>query len=129
MSNLTEQYKKGKLPSGWYYIEIFDFVKNKKVADIDFWRGLTWQENREDSVLQIIAPVPSYEWVVEHSFKPFSQREFEKTMAKNMKLKHTLQKARIHVAIDAEDYEDRTPSKAEKAEAKKLLTEIDEVLQ
>jgi len=48
---------------------------------------------------------------------------------KNEKLKHTLQKARIHVAIDAEDYEDRTPSKAEKAEAKKLLTEIDEVLQ
>ncbi len=39
-----------------------------------------------------------------------------------------LQQARVYVKINTEDYEDRTVSKAEKSEAKELLTKIDEVL-
>lgn len=42
-------------------------------------------------------------------------------------LKDLLMQSRIYVKINTEDYEDRTVSKAEKAEAKKLLTKIDEV--
>lgn len=39
-----------------------------------------------------------------------------------------LQQASVYVKINTEDYEDRTVSKAEKSEAKELLTKIDEVL-
>lgn len=46
----------------------------------------------------------------------------------NAKLKELLKQSRIYVKIDTEDYDDRVISKAEKSEAKKLLTKIDEVL-
>lgn len=56
------------------------------------------------------------------------RKEIERQAAQNAKLKELLMQSRIYVKIDTEDYEDRTVSKAEKAEARKLLTKIDEVL-
>ena len=56
------------------------------------------------------------------------RKEIERQAAQNTKLKELLMQSRIYVKIDTEDYEDRTVSKAEKAEARKLLTKIDEVL-
>ena len=47
----------------------------------------------------------------------------------NTKLKELLKQSRIYVKIDTEDYDDRTVSKTDKDEAKKLLTKIDEALQ
>lgn len=56
------------------------------------------------------------------------RKEIERQAAQNAKLKELLTQSRIYVKINTEDYEDRTVSKTEKAEARKLLTKIDEVL-
>lgn len=135
MTNLTEQWKKGELPEGFYYIKVKEEIANYPLlADCVEGLNYTYFLDYEDYVQQVLAPVPSYnEWTAaqEQLHKEgiwYTEISHKKVLKENEKLKHTLQKARIHVAIDAEDYEDRTPSKAEKAEAKKLLTEIDEVL-
>ncbi len=55
MTDLTEQWKKGKLPCGWYYIKIVDIVF------IDFFEGKVWKNKKDKYVEEVLAPVPSYE--------------------------------------------------------------------
>ena len=38
---LTEQWKDGKLPAGWYYIKIADIVF------IDFFEGKVWKNKKK----------------------------------------------------------------------------------
>lgn len=55
--------------------------------------------------------------------------ELQKYLRENInQLKDLLMQSRIYVKIETEDYDDRTVSKADKEEAKKLLIKIDEVL-
>lgn len=55
MTNLTEQWNKGKLPEGMYYIEYSGADK------IDYWFGNYWEDGWNDSVDEVLAEVPSYE--------------------------------------------------------------------
>ena len=55
MNELTEQWKKGELPSGWYYIKIADIVF------IDFFEGKVWKNKKDKYIDEVLAPVPSYE--------------------------------------------------------------------
>lgn len=126
MNELTEQYNNDALPDGEYYYKLDGKVGISTKSALLIFKSLADEKRNKD--IEIIAPVPSYEWVVEHSFKPFSQREFEKTMAENRQLKNLLREARIYVAIDTQEYEDRAPSKSDADEAKTLLKKIDEVL-
>jgi hypothetical protein len=52
---LTEQWKKGELPSGWYYIKIADIVF------IDFFEGKVWKNKKDKYIDEVITEVPSYE--------------------------------------------------------------------
>lgn len=71
---LTEQWKKGELPFGWYYIKIADIVF------IDFFEGKVWKNKKDKYVDKVFAEVPSYEqWqqlkeyeqvVTSYNFKP-----------------------------------------------------------
>lgn len=58
---LTEDWKAGKLPAGWYYIKIEGF----KGVDIDLYdkEGNSWLCNSDKDLnpLNVIAPVPSYD--------------------------------------------------------------------
>lgn len=58
---LTEDWKAGKLPSGWYYIKIEGF----KGVDIDLYdkEGNSWLCNSDKDLnpLNVIAPVPTYD--------------------------------------------------------------------
>ena len=50
---LTEQWKQGKLPEGWYYIKIADIVF------IDFIEGKVYKKN--EYIVEVLAPVPTFE--------------------------------------------------------------------
>ena len=52
---LTEQWKKGELPNGWYYIKIADIVF------IDFFEGKVWKNKKDEYIDEVLAPVPSHE--------------------------------------------------------------------
>ena len=57
MTDLTQDWKDGKLPAGWYYIKIADIVF------IDFFEGKVWQNKKDEYIDEVLAPVPSYdEW-------------------------------------------------------------------
>ena len=59
MTNLTEQWKKGKLPSRYYYIRVRELLG----LYIDYYNAETddWDANYPKNIETIIASVPSYE--------------------------------------------------------------------
>lgn len=62
-TTLTEQWKKGKLEIGQYYI------KYKGVYISDKWYGNCWKHGWNEYVEEVLAPVPSYEeWQQLHKF-------------------------------------------------------------
>ena len=57
MTDLTKDWKDGKLPAGWYYIKIADIVF------IDFFEGKVWKNKKDEYIDEVLALVPSYnEW-------------------------------------------------------------------
>ena len=52
---LTEQWKKGELPNGWYYIKIDDIVF------IDFFESKVWKNKKVEYIYEVLAPVPTFE--------------------------------------------------------------------
>jgi hypothetical protein len=126
MNDLTEQWGKGELPCGWYYIKIADIVF------IDFFEGKVWKNKKDEYIDEVLAPVPSYdEWKEYQELDEDNKRNTQLAIQFSIEadiLKELLKQSRIYVKIETEDYDDRTVSKADKEEAKKLLTKIDEVL-
>lgn len=59
MSDLTEKWKNGELPSGYYYIIVKEEFSNR----IDFYNSSAtiWSYHSNDVINQVLAPVPSYE--------------------------------------------------------------------
>ena len=64
---LTEQWKKGELPYGYYYIktisggEVIDRYY-RDCTDYDLCEyGDVWENRFEDEIKEVLAPVPSYE--------------------------------------------------------------------
>lgn len=74
MTTLTEQWKQGKLPFGWYYIKIADIVF------IDFFEGKVWKNKKDKYIDEVLAEVPSYEQWQKH------RKTLLKTQKKNCDL-------------------------------------------
>lgn len=53
---LTEQWKKGELPSGWYYTKLW-----KGCNVIDKFIGNQFLRYNDSDIVEVLAPVPSYE--------------------------------------------------------------------
>lgn len=135
MTDLTEQWKKGQLKGfKWYYVKF-------KTGEIDICWLTEWSNDelgtggqyfdgiKEENILQVIAPVPSYEeWQALNGNMDSVMQTNQALCKKLAKLKDLLTQSRIYVKIETEDYDDRTVSKADKEEAKKLLKQIGEVL-
>ena len=59
MTNLTEQWEKGELPSGWYYVKVIpDF---EYPDDIAFYTGGHFELYSDEDIEQVLVPLPSYE--------------------------------------------------------------------
>jgi hypothetical protein len=109
---------------------IISLAPNKQNIDAKRvpWPKLWWQAKSENDDLKKKIETQAHQ-LGNQGYRIHNQRkEIERQAAQNAELKELLMQSRIYVKIDTEDYEDRTVSKAEKAEARKLLTKIDEVL-
>jgi hypothetical protein len=88
--NLTEQWKKGELPYGYYYIktisggEVIDRYY-RDCTDYDLCEyGDVWENRFEDEIKEVLAPVPSYvEW---NQLKKFLEEFNALDVAKENKL-------------------------------------------
>ena len=56
MTDLTEKWKKGELPSGWYYTKLW-----KGCNVIDKFIGNQFLRYDDSDIVEVIAPVPSYD--------------------------------------------------------------------
>ena len=82
MTNLTEQWKKGKLDHGWYYIKYHGAYKT------DQWKGYYWENSWSENVEEVIAPVPSYDdWVYLHKARNDAHEIAESLTQENKQLR------------------------------------------
>jgi hypothetical protein len=87
-ANLTEQWKKGELPEGWYWVKIKTWCecidRLYYTSDI-FLDGDVPVDN--DKIIEVLAPVPSYdEWKASYN----CMLENEVLRLKNAQLKKSL---------------------------------------
>lgn len=63
MTNLTEQWKKGELKEGWYYIRNkgHSIKFNQMAFFMVFGEVSYWTNCKDEDVEEVLAPVPSYE--------------------------------------------------------------------
>lgn len=111
MTNLTEQWKKGELPCGWYYIKIADIVF------IDFFEGKVWKNKKDEYIDEVLAEVLSYEEYI--NCKDCLKLVWEAAQ-KEVKLKELLKECVEYVKKDYGDYLTYTQSA--------IYQEISEVL-
>lgn len=128
MTDLTEQWKKGELPSGEYYIRV-DGVEDRAC----YFAGFGFTEADPDEIECILAPVPSYEEYLEMkghcaAYSDINQWQKEEISAykrlvaelkqENSQLKELLRECKTPLEV----YNEMFGNKEE------LLTKIDEVL-
>ena len=110
MNDLTEQWKKGELPSGWYYMENTSGI----IGMVDYSKVFPCY-----NVKQILAPVPSYQEYLESESHCAVYSEVNKSLKeKNAQLKELLKECKTPLEV----YNEMFGNKEE------LLTKIDEVL-
>lgn len=63
MSDLTEQWKKGELPDGWYYVQLKEgvYMDNVKSIIMDYYTEFCDFMKHPYLTEQVLAPVLSYE--------------------------------------------------------------------
>lgn len=130
MTNLTEQWKKGELEEGNYYIKdkYGNFIIAQYLPDYDYdhqdgycFEGYRWcalgfdyDDLEQDSVAEVLAPVPSYEeWKSAYECQLMESEEV-------LTLKELLKECRGLMNM-SKDW-------AYTSVTEKLLTKIDEVL-
>ena len=120
---LTEQWKKGELKEGWYYIELNESF-DKIHKDISYYSlGSFDIEVDSNYIIEILAPVPSYEEYLESESHCAVYSEVNKSLKeKNVKLKELLKEAKDIIEWYKADcgYID-TPTEA-------ILTKIDNAI-
>lgn len=97
MTDLTEKWKKGILPCGWYYIKIADIVF------IDFFEGKAWKNKKDKYIDKILAPVPCYdEWEKLNWYAGNGVEENQELKMENAKLKELLKECKEPLEVLAE---------------------------
>ena len=108
MTNLTEQFKKGELPEGWYYVK-----KNGEIEMLEYNCGVFLSVDvplDEDEISEVLAEVPTYEeWQQLKEFADYSihnrdelTRQINFWMEENTQLKSEYEKE-CHRADELED--------------------------
>ena len=120
---LTEQWKKGELPYGRYYVELA--YNGNSIIMAEYWwdKTLTLDDHQysREEVKRILAPVPRYdEWQASYN----CMLENEVLRLKNAQLKELLKECRHIIGIE----KDFATCHFEEYTLVELLTKIDEVL-
>ena len=99
---LTEQWKKGELPYGRYYVELAYNGNNIIMAEYWWDKALTLDDHEysREEVKRILAPVPSYgEWQASYN----CMAENEVLRLKNAQLKELLKECKPYIALYTEN--------------------------
>ena len=127
MTDLTEQWKKGRLPSGYYYIIP---VGSYNHCYIDYYNAETddWEVNYCNKIQTVIDQVPSY-----NSFNAFKDDfKYIKKLKKDSEKDNELYRAKIkqlkELLKECFEYIDWTDGTGSPISQQKLLDKIDEVL-
>lgn len=113
MTDLTEQWNKGKLPEGDYYIK----RRNGYLPYDNIDSHGVWRNTIDEDIIEVLEPVPDYdEWkqlkIENKQLKKFCEEFNALNVAKeNQRLKELLKELRMSVMFD-----------------KDLVEKIDEVL-
>lgn len=97
---LTEQWKKGELKQGWYYVQLQEgvYADNVKSIIMDYYTEFCDFMKHPYLIELVLAPVPSYdEWqqVQEQINKNgwwYSEKAYKELKKENTKLKELLEK-------------------------------------
>ena len=98
MTDLTNKWKKGELPEGWYYIKVDNKLANNPVitecvSDYNLSGKFIpdFYEYDDDKITEVLAPVPSYEeWQASYN----CMLENEVLRLKNAQLKELLKECK-----------------------------------
>ena len=111
---LTEQWKKGELPYGRYYVELA--YNGNSIIMAEYWwdKTLTLDDHKysREEVKRILAPVPSYEeWIgvkqqrdLENKLRHDSDNKNWQLRTENQQLKELLKECVEYVKKDYGDY-------------------------
>lgn len=108
---LTEQWKKGELERGWYYIK--KLLKDRVVMDFYYGNDVDrWMDNYDEEIKEVLAPVPSYEewqeltaWNKEYKIREKNYGEsYEALFNEKEKLKNELGLLKESIGKDCGTY-------------------------
>ena len=118
VQDLTEQWKKGELERGWYYVK--KLLRGRYVVDFYYGNDVDrWMDNYDEEIKEVLAPVPSYEeWkTVFNCANKYEveyiecANDYENVKKENQQLKELLKesaayvKSVVMVANDCKEYE------------------------
>lgn len=101
MTDLTEKWKKGKIPEAWYYVKD---IHNKESLDRYFKETDNFEYLEDWEVDEVLAEVPSYEeWQELKSKLQLKETEYDFDTARleeeNAQLKELLRECLAHLTI------------------------------
>ena len=108
MTNLTEKWKKGELPSGWYYVRL---IRGEYRIDLYINGKNEWIDCPDNIIDTVVCKVPSYEL-------------WKAKLEENTKLKERLKECKHIMSIE----KDFASCHFEKDRLCKILTKINQVL-
>ena len=126
-TTLTEQWKKGELKSGWYFVKV-----GKYEAEIDLYDDdhSQWLNSCDKDIypVKVLAPVPSYEeWQHQQMSLRMTIDDYKNVVDICEQLKELLERASY--CIIGYRHNDHLPERVfYEEEVSNLLEEIDEVL-
>lgn len=120
---LTEQWKKGELPSGWYWVDYYSIDGAVMLEYIPQHNGFGYEE--KELVQEVLAEVPDYvEWRNMVNCACEEHEANKRFIEENTKLKELLEECRHIIGIE----KDFATCHFEEYTLVELLTKIDEVL-
>lgn len=96
---LTEQWKKGELPEGFYYFKMPDGV----IEIASEYRSILYNLTKDADKIEVLAPVPSYE-----EWQKVLNIDFNNEVLRleNAKLKELLKECREEISDEIDDCTD-----------------------
>lgn len=131
MTDLTEQWKKGELEDGWYYIEI-DAPFEQRIKDISHYSLGSFDIDIDSNyITEVLSPVPSYdEWrELKEASDGLSKLMFKSLMNRFVKADEEKETQRIELMIRLNDVNNENHAlEVENAKPKELLKECQHMI-
>lgn len=95
MTNLTEKWKKGELPNGWYYVRL---IRGEHRIDLYINDKNEWIDCPDDIIDTVVCEVPSYEEWQKHRKTLLKTQEKNCDLEiKNKQLKDLLKECKLAI--------------------------------